>query len=126
MHAVYNDRMEYAQGRHIGEILKDRNIILKGADAATRQGFTQVPNFILKSKNLSAGDKMTFAMLLSYAWQNDYCFPGQVRLGEDLGLHETNVRKHLKSLQTAGLLNIVRRGQGKTNIYELNLKPKKI
>lgn len=113
--------------RSIGDILrKDRNIKLKGADAATKQGFTQVPNFILKSKNLSAGDKMTFAMLLSYAWQNDYCFPGQLRLGQDLGIHETNVRKHLKSLQANGLLTITRRGQGKTNIYELNLKPRKI
>src|SRR5437870_5439651 len=118
--------MEYSEGRHIGELLKERNIILKGADAATRQGFTQVPNFLLKSKKLSAGDKMTFAMLLSYAWQNDYCFPGQVRLGQDLGLHETNVRKHLKSLQAIGLMTIKRRGQGKTNIYELNLKPRKL
>jgi biotin operon repressor len=118
--------MQYQSERHIGDILKDRNIILKGADAATRQGFTQVPNFLLKSKNLTAGDKMTFAMLLSYAWQNDYCFPGQVRLGLDLGIHETNVRKHLKSLQANGLLTIKRRGQGKTNIYELNLKPRKL
>ena len=115
--------MEYGQGRHIGDLLKERNIILKGADAATAKGFTQVPNFILKSKKLTAGDKMTFAMLLSYAWQNDYCFPGQVRLGEDLGMHETNVRKHLKALETIGLLAIQRRGQGKTNVYELNLKP---
>ena len=118
--------MDFRSERHIGEILKDRNIILKGADAATRQGFTQVPNFLLKSKKLTSGDKMTFAMLLSYAWQNDYCFPGQVRLGQDLGLHETNVRKHLKSLEASGLLSIKRRGQGKTNIYELNLKPKKL
>ena len=122
----YNERVEYAQSRHIGDILKERNIILKNADAATAKGFTMVPNFILKSGKLSAGDKMTFAMLLSYAWQNDYCFPGQVRLGQDLGLHETNVRKHLKSLQTNGLLAIKRRGQGKTNIYELNLKPRRI
>lgn len=39
--------------RPIGELLKrERNIILKGADAATRGGFTQVPNFLLKSKTL--------------------------------------------------------------------------
>ena len=117
--------MEYPGGRHIGEILKDRNIVLKGADIVTAQGFTQVPNFLLRSKKLSAGDKMTFAMLLSYAWQNDYCFPGQIRLAHDLGVHETNVRKHLKSLQANGLLTIVRRGQGKTNVYQLNLKPRK-
>lgn len=112
--------------RSIGELLKEKTIILKGADAATAQGFTQVPNFLLKSKKLSSGDKLAFAMLLSYAWQNDYCFPGQKRLGEDMGLHETNVRRHLKSLQAHGLLNIVRRGQGKTNVYELNLKPRKL
>jgi biotin operon repressor len=117
--------MEYASERHIGDILKERNIILKGADIATAQGFTQVPNFLLKSKTLSAGDKMTFAMLLSYAWQNDYCFPGQERLAKDLGLSDRSVRTHLKSLQAQGLLAIKRRGQGKTNIYELNLTPKR-
>src|SRR5271154_702852 len=118
--------MHPASMQPIGTLLKDRNIILKGADAATARGFTQVPNFLLRSNKLSPGDKLAFAMLLSYAWQNDYCFPGQVRLGEDLGLHETNVRKHLKSLQTNGLLAIKRRGQGKTNIYQLNLKPRRI
>ena len=116
--------MEFDQPRRIGDLLKERNIILKGADAATAKGFTQVPNFLLKSKKLSSGDKMAFAMLLSYAWQNDYCFPGQERLAKDLGLSDRSVRTHLKSLEANGLLSIQRRGQGKTNIYELNLKPK--
>jgi len=118
--------MEFPTERHIGDILKERNIILKGADAATAKGFTQVPNFLLKSQKLSSGDKMAFAMLLSYAWQNDYCFPGQKRLAQDLGLSDRSVRTHLKSLEAHGLLAIRRRGQGKTNIYELNLKPRRI
>ena len=122
----YNERVEYAQSRHIGDILKERNIILKNADAATAKGFTMVPNFILKSTKLSAGDKMTFAMLLSYAWQKDYCYPGQKRLGEDLGLTDRSVRTHLKSLQGVGLLNIKRPGQGKNNVYELDLKPRRL
>jgi biotin operon repressor len=113
--------MDFSTDRHIGDILKERNIVLRGADAATRQGFTQVPNFILKSKKLSSGDKMAFAMLLSYAWQNDYCFPGQERLAEDLGVTDRSVRTNLKALEEQGLLVIKRRGQGKTNIYELNL-----
>jgi DNA-binding MarR family transcriptional regulator len=115
--------MEIGPMRAIGQLIKDRNIILKGADAATARGFTQVPNFLLRSSKLSPGDKLAFAMLLSYAWQHDYCFPGQKRLGEDMGLDERNVRRHLKSLEAHGLLTIQRRGQGKTNIYELNLKP---
>src|SRR5665213_2640433 len=104
--------MDFGSERHIGDILKERNIILKGADAASAMGFTQVPNFLLKSKKLSSGDKMAFAMLLSYAWQNDYCFPGQEKLAEDLGLTDRSVRTHLKVLEAAKLLVIRRRGQG--------------
>ena len=32
--------------QRIGELIKDRNIILKGGDAASAKGFTQVPNFL--------------------------------------------------------------------------------
>ncbi len=113
--------MDFSTDRHIGDILKDRNIILRGADAATAQGFTQVPNFLLRMKEITSGDKMTFAMILSYAWQNDSCFPGQATLAKDMGVDERTVRRHIQALQTAGLLVIQQRGQGKTNIYELNL-----
>lgn len=117
---VYNRGMDF---KPIGDILKEHNIVLKGADLATRGGFTQVPNFLLRYKKLSSGDKLCFAMLLSYAWQNDYCFPGQEKLADDLGLTDRSVRTHLKALEENGLLAIKRRGQGKTNIYELNLRP---
>jgi len=57
-----HDGPQVAQGDVAGALKSyhksQRNIILKGADAATRGGFTQVPNFLLKSKNLSAGDKL--------------------------------------------------------------------
>ena len=113
--------MDFSTDRHIGDILKERNIILRGADAATTQGFTQVPNFLLRMKEITSGDKMTFAMILSYAWQNDSCFPGQATLAKDMGVDERTIRRHIQALQTAGLLVIQQRGQGKTNIYELNL-----
>ena len=113
--------MDFSNERHIGDILKDRNIILRGADVATSQGYTQVPNFLLRMKNITSGDKMTFAMILSYKWQNDSCFPGQAKLAEDMGVDERTVRRHIQALQSAGLLVIQQRGQGKTNIYELNL-----
>jgi hypothetical protein len=117
--------MEFHLARSIGDIIKDKNIVLKGADAVSAMGFTQVPNFLLKSKKLSAGDKLAFAMLISYAWQNDFCFPGQRRLAEDMGVTERCVRTHLKALEASGALAIKQRGQGKTNIYELNLKPRR-
>ena len=113
--------MEYADGRSIGDLIREHNIVLKGADAITAEGFTQVPNFILKSKKLSAGDKLALAMILSYMWHNDYCFPGQATLADDMGIDERSVRRHLKALQEAGLLKITRRGLGKTNIYEVDV-----
>jgi hypothetical protein len=115
---------EWREGRMtpIGAII-GRNIVIEGADLATAQGFTQVPNFLLKSAKLSSGDKLAFAILLSYAWHNDYCFPGQARLARDMGIDERSVRRHLKSLQVNNLLKIDRRGLGKTNIYRLILKP---
>lgn len=57
--------MAFSGAKSIGDLIKNKNIILRGADAATAMGFTQVPNFLLKSKKLLAGDKLAFAMLLS-------------------------------------------------------------
>lgn len=75
--------MDNRPERHIGDILKERNIEIVGADLATRHGFTQVPNFILTNKDISVGAKLAYAMLLKYAWNNDACFPGQLKLAED-------------------------------------------
>jgi hypothetical protein len=107
--------------RHIGDILKERNIEIVGADLATRHGFTQVPNFLLTKKDISVGAKLAYAMLLKYAWDNDACFPGQIRLAEDMGAAERSVRTYLKELEAVELLEIKQRGLGKTNLYRLHL-----
>jgi len=117
--------METRPERHIGDILKERNIEIIGADPVTRHGFTQVPNFILTKKELSVGAKLAYAMLLKYAWENNACFPGQVKLAEDMGAGERSVRTYLKELESAGLLEITQRGLGKTNLYRLFLTVKK-
>jgi hypothetical protein len=117
--------MEARSERHIGDILKERNIEIIGADPVTRHGFTQVPNFILTKKELSVGAKLAYAMLLKYAWDNNACFPGQVKLAEDMGAGERSVRTYLKELESAALLEITQRGLGKTNLYRLFLTVKK-
>ena len=111
--------------RHIGEILKERNIEIIGADLATRHGFTRVPNFILTKKELSVGAKLAYAMLLKYAWGDDACFPGQTKLAEDMGSGERSVRRYLEELEQAELLQIAQRGLGKTNLYRLFLTVQK-
>ena len=105
----------------IGDLLKERSIILKGADALSAQGFTQVPNHVLKSNRISPGAKLAYAMLLSYAWQNDYCFPGQERLAKDMGCGLRSVVRFIQELEKEDFVSIKRRGQGRPNLYELNL-----
>ena len=117
--------MAFGSDRSIGDILKERNIELIGADPVTRQGFTQVPNFILTKKDISVGAKLAYAMLLKYAWGDDACFPGQVKLAEDMGSTDRSVRTYLKELETAGALEVVQRGLGKTNVYRLYLTVKR-
>ncbi len=117
--------MEFRQERHIGEILKERNIEIIGADLATRHGFTQVPNFILTKADISVGAKLAYAMLLKYAWGDDACFPGQTKLADDMGSGERSVRRYLEELEKASLLEIVQRGLGKTNLYRLFLTVQK-
>ncbi len=107
--------------RRIGDIIKERNIELVGADPATKHGFTQVPNFILTKDDVSVGAKLAYAMLLKYAWYDDGCFPGQAKLAEDMGAGERSVRTYLKELETASLLHIIQRGLGKTNFYKLQV-----
>ncbi len=106
----------------VGEILRERNIILETNDPVVADGFTQVPNFILKNKQLTIGEKMTFAMFLSYAWHNESCFPGQERLAEDIGVTRRSVNTFVKGLEKKGFLTIQRRGLGKTNIYTLRYR----
>src|SRR3954462_9216954 len=104
----------------IGSIL-ERNIILSGADVLTAKGYIQGPNHVLVSDRLSPGAKLTYAMLLKYAWQNDYCFPGQERLAKDMGVTDRSVRTYLQELEREQFVSIKQRGLGKPNLYELRL-----
>ena len=110
----------------IGEIIREKNIIVDTDDPVVRGGFTQVPNFILKMPSLSVGAKIVYAMFLHYAWNNDSCFPGQDRLASDIGMSRSRVTEFIGALEKAGLIAITRRGMGRTNLYSIKffVKPR--
>lgn len=116
------DTHRYREGVHISEVLKERTIILRGADPVTQYGFVQVPTVILLAKDISGNAKLVYAMLLKYAWQDGSCFPGQDRLAADLALSRQTVNACIQELATKGYVKVLRQGQGKTNVYEVNIK----
>ena len=106
---------------HIGSALgqRARNIEFVRADIVTQHGFMQVPNFLFKNSGLSMGAIVVYSKFLSYAWHNDFCFPGQQRLADDLGMGVASINRFVKELEQSALIEIERRGQGKTNIYKI-------
>jgi Helix-turn-helix domain len=114
---------------HIGTQLAaiEQNMRINSADPIARHGFTQIPNFILRNPEISSGAKTVYALLLSYAWGNNLCFPGQERLAEHAGLSKRTVVTLMAELESVGLIEVERRGLGKTNLYTINfvIRPKK-
>jgi biotin operon repressor len=104
------------------DILEPNTLIIE--NEALRKGFTITPNYILRDQTVSFGAKLTYTLLLSYAWQEGNCFPGQTRLGHDLGVTRKAVNKYLRELKEKGFVTWTRRGMGKTNVYYiLDYKP---
>jgi hypothetical protein len=90
------------------------------------QGFTQIPNVILRCCDISDGAKIVLGVILSYAWTGTKSFPGREKLAADTGHTVKTVTKYTQELQTSGLLEIQRRGQGKTNLYVIKPIPPEI
>src|SRR3990170_6010290 len=113
--------------QHIGAQLEsiEQNIKLNTADPIALHGFTQLPNFVLRDPSFSIGAKTMYALFLSYAWHNNFCFPGQDRLAKDIGMSIGSVNAFIKELEGCGLIEITRRGQGKTNLYTINFVVKR-
>ena len=103
---------------------REQNIIIDSKDPIVQGGFTQIPNFILRDRRLSHTAKLAYTMFLSYAWNNEFCFPGQERLAEDIGITEKTLRKYILELKATGLLTVKKRGQGKTDLYVIKFQVK--
>ena len=92
--------------------------------AILKQGFTQLPNRVLKDTRLSFGARLTYAVLLSYAWDKESCFPGQNTMAEDLGVSARSIRTFLHQLKEYGSISWKYQGPSKPNMYSLlKLKP---
>jgi hypothetical protein len=101
--------------QQIKDVLEKHTIVV--LNESLKKGFTQIPNYILRDHKLSFGARLVYAVLLSYAWQEDSCFPGQERIAEDLGTSDRSVRTYLSELKERGYIDWKQQGLNKTNVY---------
>src|SRR3990167_10238048 len=88
-------------------------------DPILRAGFTHIPNLVFARADLGPGAKLCYMALLSYAWQQGQCFPGQERLAAAIGVSRQRASIYVEQLVAAGLVAVTRRGLGLTNVYRL-------
>lgn len=109
-----------------GKRLSDEKTVVFEDEAEARR-FVMVPNALIEDfGDLSHGAFRLYVLLRYYAWQDEECFPGQVALGDKMGLSPSNVRVHTRALEACGLVESVRRGLGKTNQYIIKKFPDRL
>jgi len=67
-------------------------------------GYGMVQTAIMQLPGLSIQAKALYALLASYTGSNEFCFPSQQKLSEDLGLHRKNIIKYLDELEINDLV----------------------
>ena len=88
-------------------------------DENLRGGFSQIPNVVLRNPLLGDKALRLYTLLLSYAWQEEECFPGQETLAKDMGCTRKSITNALNELKKHKLIDWQRRGLGKVNIYHI-------
>ena len=101
----------------IGPTIKRRLEQIVVENEMLRAGFAALPYLVLRDTRLSIGARVTYAVLLMYAWQEEACFAGQEKMSKDIGVSDRQVRDYLKELQDHGYIRIKRQGLNKPNLY---------
>ncbi len=94
---------------------------IRFSNATWQQGFVSLPREVLHDSTLSAGARLAWAALASYAWTEGKVYPGQERLASDLGVSRRSVVTYVQELEDRRLITKERRGLGQTNTYLLHI-----
>ncbi len=81
--------------------------------------FVRTPVSVVRCRTLTPVQKTVYDVLRSYADASGTAYLGQTRLAAEVGVAERTVRTALHTLVAIGLVTLRRRGQGRTNLYQL-------
>ena len=104
--------------KHLGLIARSP---LEPYDAANplrrASGLHTGSNAVLLNRELSAGSRLAYALLLQRAWSKGAVPATEAALAEDMKSKETEVRRYLEELKAADLLDIDQQGTGLSARY---------
>lgn len=100
-------------------IAGERTVILQDEALKKLKGFVQIPRLVLKHSTLSFGARIAYSILLSYAWQDEFCFPAQEAIAQDLNCSVRQIQRLLIELKDAGLITWKQQGLNRPNTYYL-------
>ena len=103
--------------KSLGELVRRRveRVIIE--NEMLRAGFAALPYAVLRNTSLSIGARLTYAVLLSYAWQEDSTFVGQAKMAKDMGISERQLQRYLYELRDSGYIDISRADRRFNNTY---------
>jgi len=85
--------------------------------------FWAMPKHILAMHELPLEARMVYAILWTRSNGENVAWPGQKKIADELGIGERSVRRYLEKLRGAGLIEIERQGNNRTNRYLITGEP---
>lgn len=105
--------------RSVGDFIKQRVERVIVENEMLRAGFAALPYVVLRDTNLSIGARLTYAVLLSYAWQEDSTFVGQAKMAKDMGISDRQLQRNLYELRDCKYIEISRQDRRFNNTYTI-------
>ncbi len=99
------------------DLKKRRGFEVGGQKPSTTYG--QLPRWLSQRKEISATAKVVYAALADYKGSSSSAYPSREELADRCGMNLSAVRDALRQLRVHGLIEVHRRGLGKTNLYTL-------
>ena len=92
-------------------------------------GYGLYPRLVARDKDLTIEAKAIYAYLVSFAGNNNVCFPSRDLIVSELGTSKDRFYKHMKLLKDKGYIKVHKRREGKNfsnNVYEIILDKRDI
>lgn len=91
-----------------------------GRDVPARSGgpsFSALPHVVLFDRRLSRDARLLYAVMQAHWWQGGECWASHATLAAAMGCSDSQLRRYIGELSTAGYVASRRRGQGQAKAY---------